>query len=251
MRLSTASTDGRSPACGASARTKDKKTKKEGNGRVSGLPLFGRRRRGIGTEKNSSISRIHHGNASSGDSAARSDPPSAAPVDGGESDESDEYDEASSVLPGSKVLHSDRIIHSIGSRERQFIDSVLTRLHSSGFVTRNDLYCIGAILRVACEWERSFFNLPASEDGRTSTMRVGPLWWACVDRLLLRGRDDVATGDAPDGPMTLSLVKNPILDVLWDMGIDSIRGDTVGGGKGNAYDWNASGCCQCSLFPTL
>jgi len=82
-------------------------------------------------------------------------------------------------------------------------------------------------------------------------MRVGPLWWACVDRLLLRGRDDVATGDAPDGPMTLSLVKNPILDVLWDMGIDSIRGDTVGGGKGNAYDWNASGCCQCSLFPTL
>jgi hypothetical protein len=41
--------------------------------------------------------------------------------------------------------------------------------------------------------------------------------------------------------MTLSLVKNSVLDVLWDMGIDSIRGDTVGGGKGNAYDWNASG----------
>jgi hypothetical protein len=87
--------------------------------------------------------------------------------------------------PGSKDLHNDRIIHSIGSSEWQFIDSVLTRLHSSGFVTRNDLYCIGAIIRVACEWERSFFNLPALEDERTSTMRVDRLWWACVERLPL------------------------------------------------------------------
>ena len=261
MLLSTASTDGRLPACGVSACTKDK-TKKNGNGHVSGL-LIGRLRRGIGIKKNRSITRIP-GNASSKSAAsdrrlqlaARGDssclaPPSTAPVDGGESDDN-EYGETSSA-PDSKVLHNDRAIHSIGCRERKFIGGMLTRLHLLGFVTRNDLHCFGTILCIACNWERPFFNLLVSEDGRTSTMRVDPLW-ACVERLLLRGRDDDANGNAPDGPttvMTQSLVKNSVLDVLWGMGIDLICGDTVGVRKGNAYVWNTLGCCQCSLFPTL
>jgi hypothetical protein len=265
MRLSTGSTDGRSTVCGASAARDTRK--KKGNGLASGLP-FGRQPRGIGRAKNRSIPRTPGNEASSGSAASdgrfelpaiRGDsrlwvpPPAAAPVDGGESDDDDERDGASSV-PGGKVSHDDRALRSIGCRERQFIDGMLTRLRSLGIgATRGDyLLCVGTVLRSLFEWERTFFDsLASGEEGEEqAAMRVDPLW-AGVERLLLRGRAKDAIGYAPDGPMALSLIKNTVLDVLLDMGIDPIRVDVAGGREGKTNGWNAPGCCQCSLFATL